>query len=163
MPFFYVAGAVAIIGAGVSAYSSYSQAQDAKAADEYNEKVADQNAISAEQQGQEQAQLQQQQAAKTIGAAVAGYGASGVESGSGSALDVLSESASNSELDRQNILYKAKLQANGYQDEGDLDSAKAATRDEQGELGATAAILSGAGKAAGDVGAGNEANDDSDE
>lgn len=85
----------------------------AHAAD-YNAQVAIQNSRLAAAQGQAAVEAQQRDAARKIGAAVANYGASGVQVDSGSPLDVLADSARMSELDRLTIQYNASLKAMGY-------------------------------------------------
>lgn len=142
LPFIAVAASVA--GAGAAAYGAIQSGNAASAADNYNAEVAAANATAATQQAQQNAMLQQQQAKQQLGSVVASYGASGVDAGSGSALDVLSMSASNAELDRQTILYKGQLQANGYTDEAQLDSSSAANAGEQGDLKAASSLLTGA-------------------
>jgi hypothetical protein len=107
--------------------------------------------ILAQQQGEAAAEQQQKQAKQAIGAEIAGYGASGVSSGAGSALDVLASSASNAELDRQNLLYDSKLRALGYRDQSDLDNAAAGNAQTAGELKAGSALLTGAANIAGKI------------
>lgn len=144
-----ILGTVATIGGGVvGAIGAISNANAQAGADRYNAQVAQQNAIAAQQQAEQNAIIQQQTAAKQIGAQIAGYGGSGVVSGEGSALDVLSNSVSSAELDRQTILYKGKLQSLGYQDESQLDEARAGNAQTQGFESAFGTILGTAGKIA---------------
>jgi hypothetical protein len=116
---------VALAAAGVQAMGSVMQGQQQASADRYNAQVASQNAAATQEQTAASEQIQQEQAQRTIGSTVANYGASGVVSNTGTPLDVLANSASNAERDRQNILYKGQLQAAGYTDQAQLDSASA--------------------------------------
>lgn len=159
MPFVYAAAAIAVIGAGVGVYGSIQSANAEQAAgqaqasaDQYNAEVAQQNAIAAQQQAEQNATIQQAQAKQKLGSIVAAYGSAGIDSGSGSALDVLSNSASNAEVDRQTILYKGQLQANGYTDEASLDSASAINAVNTANAKASATLISGAGSALSKVG-----------
>lgn len=140
--------AVSAIGTGVAAYSAIQQGNAAASASNYNATVADQNAIAAQQQAQQDAQLQSARDKQLLGAQAAAYGASGVDSGSGSPLDVLGSTASNAELSRQTILYKGRLKAAGYNDESQLDAATAANAQSNAAFSASGILLSGAGQAA---------------
>lgn len=152
----YGAVALAAVGAGVAAYSAVQQGDAAADAANHNSQLAAQQALIAQQQAEQDAQTQQRQARQRIGAASAAYGASGV-SGDGSPLDVLSTSASQAELDRQNILYKGKLKSLGYQDQSQLDTAAAGQAQAGGALKAGSAVLTGASNAAGKLGSGGGA------
>lgn len=153
-----VIGAVAAVaGAGVAAYSAAQQGNAAAAADARNEQLANQQALIAQQQAEQDAQAQQRASRQRIGAASAAYGAAGVTS-DGSPLDVLATSASQAELDRQTILYKGNLRALGYQDQSQLDSAAAGQAKIGGEEKAGSAILTGASSAASKFGGSGGSN-----
>lgn len=143
-----IALALAVVGTAATAYGAYAQGQAADKAAQYNAQVASDAATTAQQQAQMAAQAQQRQASLVIGAARAGYGASGITS-EGSPLDVLAASASNSELDRQTILYKGHLQAAGYQDEEQLDAMKSSQAQQSEVTGTVGALASGGAKIAG--------------
>lgn len=147
----YAAVAVAAVGAGVSAYSAVQQGNAAAAAANYNSKLAAQNAAIAQQQAQSQATQQQQRARATIGSEEAAYGASGVST-SGSPLDVLASSAQQSEFGRQTIMYQGALKSLGYNDQTQLDNAAAGNAQQQGDLKAGSAVLTGASSAIGRFG-----------
>lgn len=136
-------------GTAVTAIGAISSANAAASASKYNASVADQNAVAAQQQAEGAARIQQEQAQRTIGSAIANYGASGIVSGTGTPLDVLANSAANAERDRQNIYYKGALQAAGYSDESALDRASASNASSQGLMSATGILLGGGAKAVG--------------
>lgn len=138
---------LAAVGTAVAVYGTVQQGNAAKDAAEHNSQLAAQQALIAQQQAEQDAQMQQRQARQRIGAASAAYGASGV-SGDGSPLDVLSTSASQAELDRQNILYKGKLKSLGYQDQSQLDTAAAGNAQSGADLKAGSQLLTGASNTA---------------
>lgn len=121
-------------------------AQSQASAEKYNATIAEQNSVAALQQSAAAALIQQEHAKKAIGATVAGYGASGVTM-DGSPLDVLAESASSAERDRQTVLYKGQLQAAGYEDQAQLDRTSASNALTQGYFDAAGSVADDAGKA----------------
>lgn len=139
--------ALAAVGTAVSVAGAMSAADAQAQAAEYNAMVARNNATAAQQQAQQTAEIQQRQARQQLGAISVGFGASGVTS-EGSPLDVLASSASNSELDRQNIIYHGNLQAAGYGDEASLDAARVGSAQTAGLTNAAGLLLSGGSKVA---------------
>jgi hypothetical protein len=121
-------------------------AQHQASADKYNASIAEQNSVAAQQQAAASAVIQQEHAKKQIGATIAGYGASSVTM-DGSPLDVLAESASSAERDKQTILYKGQLQAAGYQDQAALDRSEATNSLSSGYMKATGILMSAGAKA----------------
>lgn len=93
---------------------------EANNAAQFNAKVATQNAIVSNEQSADEAALQQRRAYQALGAERAAYGASGVTT-EGSPLAVLASSASAAELDRQTVLYKGRLKAQGLLAEASAD------------------------------------------
>jgi hypothetical protein len=132
------AGAVSAVGAAVGAIGQSN-------ADKYNSQVAAQNAVVAQQQAQAAAKVQRENAIRAIGATVVAYGASGVRM-EGTPLDVLADSASNAERDRQNILYQGQIRAAGYQNQSQLDSMGSSNDLIEGGLKATGMLLGTAGQ-----------------
>jgi hypothetical protein len=139
--------ALAAVGTAVSVAGAMSAADAQAQAANYNAMVARNAATAAQQQAQQTAEIQQRQAKQQLGAISVGYGASGVTS-EGSPLDVLASSASNSELDRQNIIYHGNLQAAGYGDEASLDAARVGSAQTAGMTSAAGLLLSGGSKVA---------------
>lgn len=138
--------AAMVVASVFSAIGAISSAQHQASADKFNAAVSERNAQAAQQQAQAAAQLQEEQAKKALGATVAGYGASGI-SMEGTPLDVLSNSAASAERDKQNILYKGKLQAAGYTDQAQLDRYSATNTLNEGYGKATGLLLQGGAKA----------------
>lgn len=130
------AAALAVIAVG-NLMRGESEARAAK----YNANIAEQNAVIARQQGQVAVEAQQRDAARKIGAMVAAYGASGVQTDSGSPLDVLADSASKSTLDGLTIKYNYTLKALGFDTQAKLDRMGAKTARTSGILGGAASAL----------------------
>lgn len=116
-------------------FSGWSQYQ----AGQFNAEVAQRNSQLQSQQAADEAAMQSERAYETLGAARAAYGASGVTT-EGSPLAVLAHSARRAELDKQNIIYKGRVRAQGLNAESDAD-----------KQGATAALIGGGLKAGGDA------------
>mgnify|MGYP000855960130 CR=1 FL=1 len=133
------------MGSAISAYGSLQQGEAGKAAADYNSQVAEENAVTARQQAKEQARRESISSEKLLGQMRAGYGASGVTM-SGSAMDVLQESAANAELDRLTTLYAGDVKATAYKNESRLEKFKGNQAQTAGQIGAAAALLDGAAK-----------------
>lgn len=120
-----------------------SQAQSQSSAAKFNARVADNNAELARQQAGENARRQQIKARRSIAQARANVGASGI-SVEGSALDVLEESARNSELDRLTILHGGEIGASGFGNDAILARARARNAQTAGNFGAARSVFGGA-------------------
>lgn len=137
------------VGAAISAVSQISQAQQAKNAANYNAQIASQQATASRQVAAANAERQRRNAERQLGSMQAGYSASGVSSSEGSALDILSQSARDAELDYQNIIYGGETQALGYENTARLERSRAANAMSSGYLSAAGTLATGAGKAYG--------------
>lgn len=129
--------------AGGAKFSANAAAQAA----DYNAGIARQNAAFTEQQTAEQERQHAITSESQIGAIRANYGASGVTSDSGSALDVVGQSARNSALDALNIQHAGDMKAWSYMSGASLDTAQAANDRVSGDLGAANAIFGAGTKA----------------
>lgn len=131
--------------ATASAYNSQASAADA------NAKLAQQQAQDAQERGRAAEEQQRQKAARFRASQKAAFAASGVDSTSGSALDVLTDTMYLSELDAANIRYNAgqeaqgfKQQANNYLFQGRSDRAAASNAKKAGRLQMASSLISGA-------------------
>lgn len=131
-----------VASAAAGALGSIRQGQAASAAAKTNAAIASRNATIAAQQAKADAEAKQRQVDQVLGAARAGYGASGVTP-EGSPLDVLSSSAALGELDRQNVLYKGRLREIGFQDTAAIETMSASAALTKGMFGAGSALLTG--------------------
>lgn len=118
---------------------------NAKAAS-YDAKIASYNSNVTTQEGQVAEQQVRLQTAGVIGQQRANVGASGF-AGDGSAMDVLSESSYNAEMDALNTRFNYKTKAQGYQMQSGLDEQRAASSRTGGRLSAASILLAGSGKA----------------
>lgn len=126
-------------GAITSANAQAASQQSAANAADYNAEVARQKASVAFQQGNANEEAQRRQAAMVMGKQAAATAQSGVDLSSGSALDLYKQSATNAELDALNIRYGAQLQAQGFQQQGTLDTLSA----QQSRSNASSAMTAG--------------------
>ena len=97
------------------------------------------------------ADAQNRESRKAIGSMTADFGASGV-TGAGSVMDVIQASATVAELDRQNILYKGKLEAMGFLEEAALERARGKQAIIQSRFQAASQVITGIGSAASSFG-----------
>lgn len=128
--------ALAAVGAAVSAAGAIQQGQAQKKMAQYNARVAEDTA-------RYQAERQQDKVQRLMGAARVAVNKSGLAM-SGSPLDVLADSAMQSELDHQAILRQGAAQAA-------MDRFQGSQAARAGYFGAATALLQGASKAFGTV------------
>jgi hypothetical protein len=129
----------AVASAAMSAAGAIQAGQAQKKMAQYNARVAEDTA-------RYQAERQQDKVQRLMGAARVAVNKSGIAM-SGSPLDVLADSAMQSELDHQAILRQGKAQAA-------MDRYQGGQAARAGYFGAATALLSGASKAAGAFGGG---------
>lgn len=114
-------------------------------ASNYNRRIEMYNSTVALQEGQIAETQLRQSAQRNMGQMRANIGASGLST-SGSAMDLIQESAYNAEMDALNVRYSAKAKATGHAMEANLASSKAKSARAGGYLTASGILLAGAGK-----------------
>jgi hypothetical protein len=119
-----MAAALPFISAGFAVIGALQQAGAASDAASYNQKVAQQNATIATQQGAADVAENTNLNYLKLSTIQAQQGANG-SGGGGSALDLLGSSAAQAELENQNIRYNASLKALGYTNQANLDGSQA--------------------------------------
>lgn len=129
------AGVGSLFGGGMNAIGDIMAGNDKAANLRADADIQRKNAARAQIAGDYQASRQQAVAGQKIGTAQADYAASGVTSNSGSVLDVLRQSHTNAELDRQNIIYGAAMKTYDF-------NQKAQTEDAAGDKAITDAKYS---------------------
>lgn len=144
-----MAAAAAIGGGVLSGIGTIKSGQAQQVASQYNADTDNQNAATIEQQGALAVQKQQRSAAQTIGSARAQYAASGIDSGAGSALDVIQNSAQQASLDSMLIKYNTDAKAYSLRKSADLTLFEGDTALTSSYLSAAGGLLGGGGKAAG--------------
>lgn len=143
----YASMAAALAGAGASAYSSYQQGKSAQEQAEYNAKQAEAQASDAQLRGGIAANQKRQEVRRTIAAQQTKLAANGVETSSGSALNLMADTSREGELDAQTAYANAMREAYGYQSQATAYrySGKTAMSNAYGQ--AAGSLLSGAGTA----------------
>jgi len=138
---------VMIASAVISAMAAMRTGQTQSEMAKYNAKLAETNSEVANAEGAAASDAQDRDSQRRIGAAIAAYGASGVDVGTGSPVDVLADSARQATLDNLTVKYNYKLRALGYQNQAGLDTATGEYALAAGRMGATASLLQGVGQA----------------
>lgn len=130
MSFASSSGTMGIVSAIGGLASGFGQMQSAGAETqmgEYNAQVYEQNA-QAKRQSQALSEIQKRKAAKgVIGSQVASYAHSGIKM-SGSPLEVMLDSYSNSEMDIAIDKYNSEVEARGYQNKAGMERYEANQR-----------------------------------
>jgi len=114
--------------AQANAYNKAAIQQKAEAdakADEYNATISIKNAIYSGYESDVALAELDRTAYRLNGSLIAGYGASGVSSNSGSALDVLADSTASAARDRLNTAFNYNVQTQNYIDQEKLDNMAA--------------------------------------
>lgn len=141
----YIAVAVAVIGAGVSAYGSYEQGQSAKKAAEYNAEMNQRAADDALQRGSIEAARVKENTRKLISSQIAASGASGFDSSTGTSLDLSVEAKGYGELDALTTINNAQRQASGMDAQATLDRFQGSASARAGTISAAGTLISAAG------------------
>lgn len=122
VPLAAAALAVTAVGVGVQAYGAYQETKAQNAAAEYNARILENNAqvaryqaADAKQRGEVAEKQFRLRLSQEKGAQRALYGASGAVVDSGSALDVLEDTAAFGEFDALTIRHNAVLEAYGHE------------------------------------------------
>lgn len=138
-----------MLGTALQVFGILDKGDSESEAAEFNAAVADQNAGIALAQGEADVVQQGRVNALRIGRIRSGYGASGIRSDSGSALDVLEDSVMQAKLDEQNIRYGAAMKARGYNVSAELDRRRASSAQSNSMFSAAGAALLGYTRAQG--------------
>lgn len=153
---------MAVVGTGVSMYSSY---QEGKAQQSYydyqvkesekNAKIAEMNAATERQGGIEDARMQRMKTQQAIGSQQVALASNGIDITGGSALDIIEDTAAMGELDALNIETKAERtaqnylqQANNYSDNAYLNTIAGKNAYSSGVTNAFGDLISGAASTA---------------
>lgn len=140
--------------AGVGALSSLQKSSQAAAVADYNARVAENNAISERAFAEADAARAREAGARQRAKLRAAAGASGVDTGTGSILDVLSDDAVEAELDALNIKAQGESRAVAHEAQATRYKMEAKNTRSSAFLSAIGAGLSGysAGSSIGKVG-----------
>jgi hypothetical protein len=147
---------LAFVGAGLNVFGQLESQQQEQWAAEQDAAMALKNAKMAREAGAYNAERQQLEANQIMGRAVTDYGAAGIEMDSANVLDVLKQSAINSEMDRQMILRGSELQARQFEYEAQAIRMGAENAKKAGDLKMLAGLFSMGGDMAGNFGGGKK-------
>lgn len=136
---------VAVAGVAMSAYGTIQQGQTASKAAAYNAQVAKNNADREKQKAQFEATRQSRLQAQLMGRQRAAGGAAGITSES--LLDVISDSAKQSELDKLLILNEGQAKGAGYEGEALMSSFQGKQAKQASYISAASTLVSGASSA----------------
>ncbi len=137
----------AILGTAFSAYGMYSQGKSQEAMAKYNQKVADNNAVAAEQRAHESIRRQRRQNKRRLAAQRQAYADSGVLD-SGTPLTVMADTAAHMELEAQDTLWAGQTQSQGFRQQSDLYGAQAKSIRRATPINVGSTILTGVNRTA---------------
>jgi hypothetical protein len=138
-------GILSAVGTGVSVVGTIAGAQAAGAAASYKQKQEAMLAEDALKRGAQAEEAQRRKAAALAGRQRAVLAASNIDIGSGSALQIQTDTAQLSELDAQVIRDNSRREANYHTANSDLAGMEAKSASSAGMLGAFSTVLGGAG------------------
>ena len=139
----YAVAGVSAASAVAGAVSANQSATAQKKAQEFNQKTALENARLAQMQARADHTRLRRTALLARGAQRAGYSASGVNSDSGDALDVLADTTEQGELDVQRRGYGADIESLGLTRQASIYGAQARATGRSSNLSAASALLGG--------------------
>lgn len=140
--------ALTMVGAGVSAYGAIQQGKTAKKMAEYNAKVAENEALREDMESREAIRRQRDRNRKLIGRQRAQIAKSGVQE-VGSPLEVMAEDATNLELAVLDANRASLIKQQNYRQQGAVGLWEGRQQEKAGYIRAGAALIGGAGQAAG--------------
>jgi hypothetical protein len=140
-----IALAFSVIGAGVSAYSAVQSGESQKDAANYNATVDRQRAQDALQRGAIEAAGKRDKARQIASSQVEAMSSSGISTNTGTALDLLTETAGLGKLDAMRSMNNARREAWGLKASADLDVFEGKAAKRTGYLNAAGTLLSSAG------------------
>lgn len=139
---------LAVVSALISAAGTYASAQSQHDAANYNAAIAKNNATSAAQQGEFDAQQIRDKNRRTIESQRNSFAANGIVPDSGSAADVRADSSQQGEMNALMAIYTGRTSANAYDAQARLQSMNASNAMTAGYIGVGGTLLSGVAGAA---------------
>jgi hypothetical protein len=140
-----IAAVAAVAGTGVAAYSAVSAGNNARSTANYNATVQQNAAKDAENRGAIAAAQHDQQTRQMIARQNATMSASGIDTSTGSPLDILTGTAGMGKLDSLQILNNAQRTAAGMNAQAGLDLFQGNAAQNAGYFNAGGSILGGLG------------------
>lgn len=147
--------AIAMVAmAVVSAVSAMSAAKSEKDMNEYNAKVAENQAIASRQQAAFEGERIKERSKAVLARQRALYGKAGVEVGAGSPLELAADTAYQADVDMQAVRYSGETQARQAESQAKLDKWQGKVAMRKGYMQAGTSLLKGAASAYGAGGGG---------
>ena len=143
-----IAAVSAVAGAGIGGYAAYESGQSQKKAADYNAEVDRANSLDAQQRGAVAAAEHLQKVRETESTQIAAGAASGINTSTGTALELSTETAGSGALDALRIANNAQRQAYGMNAQADIEEYKGNAAATGGALTAAGTLIGGAGTAA---------------
>ena len=134
---------IAAAGAAIAAYGAIQQGQTAKAAGEYNARIAERDSLAAQQKAEYDAESSTEKFKSLLGRQRALYAKAGVDITEGSPLLMMSFQAEQAEKDRQAILYAGKTQSQSDIDKANLFRFTGGRAETAGYISGGSTFLSG--------------------
>lgn len=138
---------IMIGGSLLGSYGAYQEGEAKGEAHDYNAQVARENAQLALEQGAEEERRVRVQGRKVVGEMRASYGASGVSSTSGSAVDALADSAAMAEMDALTVRRNAEIKSYQFNQQAGMEDRAARASRTGGKISAASTLLGGIGGA----------------
>ena len=135
--------ALAFAGTAIQAYGAYQQGKQQKALNEYNAKVAEQNAQIAQDKADYDKEQLRRRIRKVKGSQIVALSKAGVDATEGSAIDLFEELAIMGEQDLLMIQYNADLKKRGYAVEAATARFTGAAAYQAGKMRAAGTLLTG--------------------
>lgn len=137
----------ALLSTAISGYGMYQQGQSQEAMAKYNQKVADNNAVAAEQRAHESVRRQRRQNKRALASQRQAYADAGVLD-TGTPLTVMADTAAQMELEAQDTLWSGQTQAQGFRQQSDLYGAQAKSIGRATPINVGSTILTGVNQTA---------------
>jgi hypothetical protein len=144
----YAGLAAAVAGAAASGYGAYQTGQNQKKEAEYNQDVAESEALASKQKAEFDMETSQKRFKALMGHQIASYSKAGVDITSGSPLLLLAAQAEEGERERQAIKYGGDVGASRMYNQGNIFSMQGKNAATAGTIGAGGTLLSGISSAA---------------
>lgn len=144
-----IAMAAMAASTGISAYSQYKSGQFAAGVADSNAKLSEASAANAEQRGAAEAGRARMEGSQVISQQKVALASSGVDTSSGSALNLFSDTRALSEQDALTAKSNAAMEAWGHRVQKEESKARAKIERRNSVLGPLSTIIGGAGKIAG--------------
>jgi hypothetical protein len=144
----YASVAASLAGAGISAYSSHQQGKAQERMAHHNAKIAQNAANNEALAASENAKRQRDENRRRLASIRGKMAKSGVNTGAGSAVDVLGTASSELELQALDLFRDSEIRRRNFQSQGAMSLFEGSQAKAAGNINAIGSLISGAGSAA---------------